>query len=250
MLKYSDIANKTAYFSECCKYALSLLRFSSLDEIKEIEDESKQILSHIVANLSKLNADSKMMLDRMAKTFENVFVPTLYKNYENSNTNNCENYTVAVSKLVTKVTSLIKDKNPEYANAQIDVLNDFDNLTEGDSSSGMRDAKSATVFSNTVLSASKELEKESNKDSDELESQYSLLHNKYKNEAVSKASAIENALTAISSVDKILDSCKVSKILRKEFSLIDEAAVINFLDRDLSLILSETSDTLKSYYLD
>ena len=248
MLKYSDASNKSSYFKECLRRAFAMLRFSSLDEINEIDTECKKMVAYIIADLSRLTVESKLFLDRLAKTYQNLYVPLLYKNYENLSGEGSENYIKSATSLISKITALVKEKYVVYEDAQIDVANDLTDLVGRDvTTPEFREAQSAVNLAKSIYSASEQISNNHEKDMNELEAQYLLLHNKYRNTATAKASALRTALSAYSSVEAIIDSCYVAKILRSEYSLVDNNAVVSFLDKDMETLIESAANTMKKY---
>lgn len=246
MLKYNDASTKSSYFRECSKYAFALLRFSSLSEITEIDTQCKKMIAYIISNLSKLTAESKLFLDRLAKAYQNLYVPLLYKNCENIE--NSESYIEAASNLISKVTALVKENYVELQDDQIDIMNDLSEYVGSEiSAPAYREAQEAVRIASSVYSANEQVSKNNEQDVNELEAQHALLHGKYKNTAVAKASALRSALDAYSSMEAIVDSCRIAKILRSEYSLTDKDAIVSFLDKNSDDLIEMAAEAAKKY---
>ena len=249
MLKYDDISVNNPYFVNCAKYAFALLRFSNLNEINEIDSECKQIIAHIVSNLSKLTADSKLFLDRLAKAYQNLYVPLLKRNYDDFQGENSDSYIRAASGLLTKISDLVKSHYIIYDEAKIDIANDFAYVVDSETikTPTFREAQEAVNVVNRIYESSEQITQNWDRNMTELKSQERFLHDKYKNSASAKVSALKSSLDAYSSIEMVIDACYIAKLMRSEYVLVDSDTIVSFLDKNMGELIEKAVSVTKKY---
>lgn len=240
MISYDDALLKSAYFSDVCVNAASILRYYQVAEVIKMLNNAKRLEAETLSELSSLSAKMRLSADIIIKEQEEELFPLLadiLKKIQSSSSAASQCYKLANAAnlraektIKTRVNAVGEEAIEDYKAT----------ATPYKDEPVMRDAVNAIKLAekfNAFCSSQNEI----SKDIVKLESIKPKFMYRHYNVLLKIKQDMESKLSLLKEISTVIDSCSLTIAVINSFEKYNKQAVSDFLNNPLSAVIDNMS---------